>query len=188
MRKIDIARFHRKIAGVGISAQVGSLYAIQPITVHKKESSSIGSEQAFVNARRTGVTADILQVDGRAAQRLRSVRKIEKTICFCDAANVLNEQHLTAGAADVWNTQRTSAFTQQGFNAFNGLLPVVGWLKDAYRKTVAPGASQPGNRVADVFVTAGNDLVARLKLQTVADNVAAFSCVMREGNFVRRAV
>ena len=164
MRKREWSRFYRKIAGAGIGAHVGSLHAIQPIAVHEKKPSSIGSEYPLMTARRIGVAADLLQVDGHTTQCLRSVHKVEKTVCFCDPANVFNREHLTAGAADVWNTQRTSAFTQQGFNSFNGLLPVVGWLKDAYRKTVAPGASQSGNRVADVFVTAGNDFVARLKL------------------------
>ena len=57
-----------------------------------------------MTARRIGVTADLLQVDSHTVQRLRSVHKVEQTVCFCDAANVFNGQHLTAGAADVWNT------------------------------------------------------------------------------------
>ena len=58
---------------------------------------------------------------------------------------------------------------------------VVGWLKNADREPIALGASQPGNRVADVFVTAGDDLIAGLKLQAIADNVTAFGRVAREG-------
>jgi len=181
----EFAGSHVGMAGVGVSTDESCLDRLKGGFADVEKTSAFGSEQPLVPARGVGVAAHAGDIDGHHPGGLSAVDEVPEIVLGRGFADLPHRQHLSGCRGHVRDADHPSSRVYQALDAIDVLLRRSGGgLEHPDPDAVPLLPRQPRDGVADMLVRRGDDFVARLERQAVADDVDALGGVASIGDLL----